>query len=760
MRNYVVALAFVLLAAFVRVLPAGAATAPAPVLLPGVQNPSPGGGSTAPNGGANAVPVLTGMSPTSAPVTSTGFTLTLTGSNFSGSSTIEFGGLTLFPISSAPTQLSVVVPSSAMRNPGSIPVFVINPAPGGGASQAVSFTIAGTLNPPPSISAVSPTNINAGSPATNVTVTGTGFTGATAATLGGVPGTVSGNTIAFNLPAALIATPGILSGLVSNPLPGGGAASFTISLVALPPTVSAFAPTSARTGSAAAMIQVSGTNFRSGSTITFGGTPIPTTFVSPTSLEGTLAASFLQGSGNFPVGVMNPGPAGAPATGPGAFAITNALPVLTSVAPAQISAAALATTVILGGTGFAANSSATAGGTSLATAYVSATTLSVTIPPSLLKAGTLPITVANPAPGGGTSYALNLAVGNPIPIVTSVSPSSLTATQTNAVLTVTGNNFAPNAVIAVGGANLPTTFVSSTQLTAPLAPPLPLGKPAVTVTNPAPGGGSSSAVTIQISAVLPTIAGVTPASVTAGQTITVTGTNFGPGTLVLFNGTPIPTTAMSATQVSAAIPAAAAVGPASVVVENPAASASGALNSATSTIQIVNPVGPVAPVVSAISPSTVPVRTPATITVTGSNFSSGAQIGVGQQLITPATSSATTLTATVTMPAAGNVNVVVTNAGGLRSNTMTLTSLGPAPVIVNCDLHTGKAGSNVEIALVGQNFAGGAQLYFGGKLIAPTAASSTMLLVKLTLPAAGPAMLRVVNPGNQASNDVPFSVTQ
>jgi hypothetical protein len=217
---------------------------------------------------------------------------------------------------------------------------------------------------------------------------------------------------------------------------------------------------------------------------------------------------------------------------------------------------------------------------------------------------------------------------------------------------------------------------------------------------------------------------------------------------------------MSATQVSAAIPAAAAVGPASVVVENPATSASGALNSATSTIQIVNPVGPVAPVVSAISPSTVPVRTPATITVTGSNFSSGAQIGVGQQLITPATSSATTLTATVTMPAAGNVNVVVTNAGGLRSNTMTLTSLGPAPVIVNCDLHTGKAGSNVEIALVGQNFAGGAQLYFGGKLIAPTAASSTMLLVKLTLPAAGPAMLRVVNPGNQASNDVPFSVTQ
>jgi hypothetical protein len=166
-----------------------------------------------------------------------------------------------------------------------------------------------------------------------------------------------------------------------------------------------------------------------------------------------------------------------------------------------------------------------------------------------------------------------------------------------------------------------------------------------------------------------------------------------------------------------------------------------------------------APVLSGISPATVPVRTATTITVTGSNFSNGAQINVGQQVITPTSISATALTATVTIPAAGNVSVTVTNPGGLRSNAVAFASLGAPPQIINFAPRSGSTGSSVAIGLIGQNFISGAKLYFGGQLLTPTDVNATMMLVKVVLPAAGNVLVRVVNPGNQPSNDVFFQIT-
>ena len=64
------------------------------------------------------------------------------------------------------------------------------------------------------------------------------------------------------------------------------------------------------------------------------------------------------------------------------------------------------------------------------------------------------------------------------------------------------------------------------------------------------------------------------------------------------------------------------------------------------------------------------------------------------------------------------------------------------------------------LLIVGEHFTKGAQLYFGGQLITPIELTATELGVKFTLPAlVGPALVRVVNPGNQTSNDVFFEVT-
>jgi hypothetical protein len=562
-----------------------------PSLSLGVSNPGTGPTNCIPVTTiqvTNGVPVLSSIAPTNTTSNSFGLSLTLSGANFNSTSTIVFGRLTISPSGGTANLLGANIPPSALINPGVVQVFVTNPAPGGGTSQPIAFFITAPPNPIPSITGVSPSSINAGGSATSITVTGTGFSSSTAATLGGVAGTVSGNAITFNLPAAQLANPGSLSGLITNPLPGGGASSFTVNVLNPTPTVNGFSPTSANAGAPATSIQVSGTNFRNGSTITFAGTAVPTTFVSATTLSGTLSASFLQGSGNFTIGVTNPGLGGAPATAATMFTISNALPVLTNVTPAQIPIATVAATVTLTGTGFAANSSASAGATSLATQYVSATSLSVTIPPALmLSAGTLSITVSTPAPGGGKSPAVGLAIGNPIPLLAGVTPAALTSSQANSELILAGTNFVPGAVVALGAVNLTTTVVSRTQVTAILPSPIPLGIQPVTVTNPAPGGGASNALTIQITASLPTIVGVTPASAGPGQLVTVTGTNFGPGTVFSFNGTQIATNVLSATQLTVTIPATAAAGSASIVVQNPSTSTTAVQNSAAFTIQIL-----------------------------------------------------------------------------------------------------------------------------------------------------------------------------
>lgn len=85
--------------------------------------------------------------------------------------------------------------------------------------------------------------------------------------------------------------------------------------------------------------------------------------------------------------------------------------------------------------------------------------------------------------------------GNPAPSLTSVLPGSATAGGAAFTLTVNGNNFISNAVINWNGTALSTSFINSTQLTAtvPSANIAVAGTANITVFNPAPGGGTSTA---------------------------------------------------------------------------------------------------------------------------------------------------------------------------------------------------------------------------------------------------------------------------
>ena len=83
---------------------------------------------------------------------------------------------------------------------------------------------------------------------------------------------------------------------------------------------------------------------------------------------------------------------------------------------------------------------------------------------------------------------------DPTPTITSVSPNGIVAGGAAFTLTISGTNFVAASMVNFGGSAPATTFVNSTQLTAaiPAASVTSTGTLAVTVTNPAPGGGTSN----------------------------------------------------------------------------------------------------------------------------------------------------------------------------------------------------------------------------------------------------------------------------
>ena len=144
----------------------------------------------------------------------------------------------------------------------------------------------------------------------------------------------------------------------------------------------------------------------------------------------------------------------------------------------------------------------------------------------------------------GNLYNTTTTTGNPasttldypLPVATSLSPSSATAGGSSFTLTVTGSNFYPASVINWGGVAKTTTYVNSTTLTAPIsvADIATAGTVNVDVTTPAPGGGTSVALTFTInsstSPLISVSSSLTPFTTVAGtpsasQSYTVAGSN-------------------------------------------------------------------------------------------------------------------------------------------------------------------------------------------------------------------------------------------
>lgn len=292
----------------------------------------------------------------------------------------------------------------------------------------------------------------------------------------------------------------------------------------------------------------------------------------------------------------------------------------------------------------------------------------------------------------------------PAPTLTSLSPSSATEGDAGFTLTVNGTNFSSTSVVRFNGVDLPTVVSSTVLATATIsADKITVGgEYDVTVFTSTPGGGESTAQTFDVEHRVPTLASVSPTSATAAGaafTLTATGTNFSPNSVVQWNGSDRVTTFVSTTQITAAITAAdIATGGAAVVKvvsPNPGGGTTAELS-----FTINYPV----PTLTSLDPTTVSDGIANfTLNVTGTKFFAASVVHWNGTPRTTTFISSTKLSAAIAsadVDTAGIQSVTVVNpspAGG-TSNSVAF-QVGTVPAISSALSTSGLAGAKLNYAV-------------------------------------------------------------
>lgn len=385
------------------------------------------------------------------------------------------------------------------------------------------------------------------------------------------------------------------NGDIINRIGGVGGATITAGTVGLsastafavnpantPPSIASLAPASLTEGGSAFTLTVTGANFVPGCKVLWNGTDLGTTsFVDAATLTAVVpAAQIAAGAASpVPVTVSNPAAGTTSAAANLTLNAANLVPTIMKLSPAEAPAGGLAFTMTVTGANFVGASVVDWNGTPLSTAFVSDTTLTAAVTAAdIAAAGAVNVTVSNPIAGPSTADTFTIGSATPTPTLSSIAPASATAGGGAFTLTVTGADFVTGATVNWNGAPLTTALVSATELTAHvLAANAATAQPvSITVVNPAPGGASAGSLpfTINSANLTPTVSGLAPTSAPVngvGFTLTVTGANFTPGSIVNWGGVPLPTTFVSDTELTVAVPAAdlGTAGTVSIMVSNP-----------------------------------------------------------------------------------------------------------------------------------------------------------------------------------------------
>ncbi len=361
------------------------------------------------------------LSQSSAVAGAPSFTLTVTGQNFLSTSLVYWNGVPLTTTFTSATLLTAMVPAADLAAAGTVQVAVVDPSPTSLLSNSLPFTVTASVQPAPVLSSLSATSVTAGSVSFALTITGQNFLPSSVAQFNGLSLTTvvnSATQLVATVPASNLSAAGTFPVAVVDPSPlslTSNVSNFTVNPI--PPIVSFITPSSAIVNSGPVNVTISGQNFASGATVTFGSTRLAVTSQTANQIVLALPASALTSTGTSTIVVSNVAPNAASSI-PFVFTV-NPVPVATisSISPTSVTAGVSSLTLQVTGSAFPTGATLQLNGTAVTTNNVASSLLFATIPDSLLaSAGTVAVTVLSPGSGSGplTSNAVNLTV-NPLP---------------------------------------------------------------------------------------------------------------------------------------------------------------------------------------------------------------------------------------------------------------------------------------------------------------------------------------------------------
>jgi hypothetical protein len=490
------------------------------------------------------------------------------------------------------------------------------------------------------------------------------------------------------------------------------------------------------------------------------------------------------------------------------LSIQTSSSVLTFVSPSTATVGAQSFTITANGSGFTTGALILWNGNALNTTLVSANQLTAPVPATdLAAAGTVKVSVQIPGSAQSATsnvnnttttevsnvvlFMINTVPGTP-PAITSLSASTTLTASTpycssqGFTLTVNGTNFTSDAVLNWNGAAQTTAFVSATQLSAPISAVQAAfpGTATVTVTNSIGTSGSLpfTLSTPSTALAVPVISSLSQTSTAAGSsalTLTVTGTNLLPCSIAQWVSvgtvtSSLTTTYVSATQLSATIPAAdfLVMGNAQVEVFTlgPGGGTSG---------QIQFTIVP--PTITSLSSSTTSSNTTPscstsgfTLTVNGTNFVNGSVVDWNGSPRGTAFVSPIQLTATIPfsdIASTGSASITVSNSGvssAPASFTISASTL-PAAVIASISPTDATAGTAAfPLSVIGNNFLPCSSVQWVGSsnnlaqlattYVSPTQLTATVTAANLT--SVETVQVAVANPASSAnlSNTISFPI--
>jgi uncharacterized protein (TIGR03437 family) len=607
----------------------------------------------------------------------------------------------------------------------------------GSASGSLPFGI----RTPPAIASATPNPIDAGGSSFRLSVTGTGFAPDSVVKWSGSPldtSPVSATQLQALVTPELrtvsgkfILTVRDATGATSGPYP-----------ITVSPVLFTISPAASAAAGPSVTITGTGVGFTSNSVLVFIASgqqsPLATTYVNATTLTGAIPASALRTAGSASVQVADAKGVGHSLPQP--FTISLPVPAITSLNPVSATAGAASFLMTVNGTNFVPGGAILWNGSPLATTMSSATQLIASVPASLVQTvGSASITASNSA--AAVSNVLTFTINLPPPTITALSPASVTAGASPFTLTVTGTNCAPGVVVQWNAQPLATAFVSGTQVTAfvPSALFEVAGVVPITLVNRNGAASNQSLITINPpAAILTTLSPNAAAEGVATFTLTVNGTRFVPGAIVLWNGSPLATTFVSPLQLTALVPASLSnqVLSAAITVSSPGGAVSNLL---TFTIE------PLHPAISALSPASATLGAAAfTLTATGTDFAINCVLRWNGLPLSTTFVSPTQVTAAVPanlVAAAGSAIVSLVNPSGSLSNTVVFSITPPAPILTSISPASVAAGGPAfTLTVSGSGFISGAVVQWNGAPIA------TMLIDSSHLTALAPAGV-ITGPG-------------